>query len=153
MIYRGFRLNSFLTIFTFQKHCCNGHFQKFFVTHLLRKSYPLEFYLIFLAPSWNSTEIRYPQLWPPPLEFSNFKHNPLEFSRLSFLWPPGISVILNRGDPENIWKSPMMGGFKLSEIFVQISRTIAFTSDRLFINPSIICHTFLVFRQVEGWTF
>ena len=46
----------------------------------------------------------------------------------------------------------MMGGFELSEIFVQISGTNAVTSDRLFIDPSIVCRTFLVFRQ-EGRTF
>ena len=86
----------------------NGLFQKVFVTPLLRitifRSHtPLEFYLIFH---------HHPTSPPPPplefhgnplssimttLEFSNFKRNPLEFSRFSFLRPPGISVILNRG--------------------------------------------------------
>ena len=76
-----------------------GLFQKFFVTPLLRitifRSHtPLEFYLIFHHPLelhtiFSRTPLEFHgnplSSIMTPLEFSNFKHNPLEFSRFSFL--------------------------------------------------------------------
>ena len=76
-------------------------FSEFFVTPLLRitifRSHtPLEFYLIFFifhhTPPPPPSSPRNPRksviLNYDPLEFSNFKHNRLEFSRFSFLRPP-----------------------------------------------------------------
>ena len=114
---------------SFWTHMCafeslkNGLFQKFFVTPLLRITIfshtPPGILSHFSPPPPPGIPRKSVIINYDPLEFSNFKHNPLEFSRFSFL-RPGIFVILNRGDPENFWKSPMYTKFVFADRILHV---------------------------------
>ena len=93
----------------------NGLLQKFFVTPLVednhfQKSYPPPPGILshFSPPPLEFHGNPLSSIMTP-LEFSNFKHNTLEFSRFSFLRPPWNFLYLQQGGSGKFLEKPNVG--------------------------------------------